>query len=266
MIFSRRALRSLPMMIAVLLSACGGGETTPLDTTTFVANARRQDCSGIRNKLYVIDNRTVLSERIGNCPDNSYAQVLYGANVETVLCYAQQTIAGPVSSCKEPAYAALFDTMRKNLDRPDLGLGASHSVREVSFVSLDGTSPASDILFSNAFSGIATPTQVVVRDAGAFAALWKQHGANTSPAPAIPTVDFNTHMVIGLFAGTSQGCHDAVLQRLVFSGDVLFAQYMVRHIAQGAVCNAALTAPMQLTIVKRIDGEVVFMRNMPPQQ
>ena len=147
MMFSGRALRALPQMIAVLLTACGGGggpastpvitapgiqigEPTPgaFATAAFVAKARVEHCSELRNKLYVIDNRMVLWDRAGNCPDNSNAQVLFGATVDTVLCSAGDSIAGPVVSCKDAADRPPFDTIRKNLERADLGLAGSHSV------------------------------------------------------------------------------------------------------------------------------------------
>lgn len=267
---------ALPLMIAVMLSACGGesastlsaanvmqsGEPPPvlLATTAFVSRARLEHCSEVRNRLFVLDNRMVLWDRVGNCPDNSFAQVLFGANVDTILCSAKETIAGPVVSCTDPANRALFDTIRNNLPRTDLGLGAGHSVTEVNFLPRDGSAVPFEALFNTAFSGIGTPRQVVVRDAAAFAELWKQHGANTSPAPASPTIDFYRHMVIGLFAGTSQSCHEIGLRRLTVSGDKLVAQYTNRVIISVAPCHTALTAPMQLTIVKRSDAAVQFER------
>jgi hypothetical protein len=123
-------------MFTFFLSACGGGDSAQvaMDTTAFVAKAKLEKCGDIRNKLYVLDERTVLWERAGNCADNASAQVLFGDNVDTVLCTANDTVGGQVAGCKDPANRAVFDTIRNNLNRADLGLAGSYRVREVSIL------------------------------------------------------------------------------------------------------------------------------------
>lgn len=284
MMFAARALRALPLLVILNLSACGGGggggtvpapviispgiqigEPSPVAfvTTAFVTRARAENCSEIRNRLFVVDNRMVLWDRVGKCPDNASAQVLFGANVDTVLCSAGDSIAGPVVSCKNAADRTLFDTLRKNLDRADLGVAPGHSVREVPYWPAEGAGISFTRLASAAMSGIVAPKQVVVRDAAAFAALWQQHGANTDSAPDLPKVDFSTHMVIGLFAGYSGGCHSISLQRVLASGNVLVAEYQENEGPAGAVCIAAMTSPMQLTVLMRTEAAVTFRRVAP---
>lgn len=280
MMFAARALRALPLLITVSLSACGGGGTggapapvspifaappvaAALLTTAFVAKARAEPCSDIRSRLLVLDTRMVLWDRAGSCPDNASAQVLFGATVDSVLCSASDTIAGPVVSCKDAADRALFDTLRKNLDRADLGVAGTFSVREVAFLPAEGAVLAFDALASAGMSAIVAPKQVLVRDAAAFAALWQQHAAAINPAPALPKVDFSTHMVIGLFAGTSGGCHDISLQRVFVSGEALVAEYQEHDAPVGAICIAAQTSPMQLTVLRRSEATVTFRRLGP---
>lgn len=287
MTFLRRALRALPLMFALLLSACGGGGdaitaalvTAPVSnapgirigepspaafaTVVFVTRARLENCSDIRNRLYVIDKRMVLWDRAGNCPDNGHAQILFGADVDTVLCSASDSIAGPLVSCKDPADRALFDTIRQNLGRTDLGLAATHSVVEVNFLPRDGAAIAFEALFNSGMSAIVAPRQVVVRDAAEFAILWQQHGASLSPAPGLPKVDFTTQMVIALFAGASAPCHDISLQRVFVSGDKLVAEYQEHDAGPGVACIAAQTSPMQLSVVKRSDAALEFRRVSP---
>lgn len=283
MMFAGRALRAVALLVTLFLSACGGGggagpapviispgiqlgEPSPVAfvTTAFVARARVEHCSEVRNRLFVIDNRLVLWDRAGNCPDNANAQVLFGANVDTVLCSAGDSIAGPVVSCKNASDRALFDTLRKNLDRADLGIGGTYSVREVSFLPVEGSAIAFfDTLASAGMSSILAPRQVVVRDAAAFAVLWQQHAVGINPAPALPKVDFNTQIVIGLFAGTSAGCHDISLQRVVVSGEALVAEYQEHDAPPGSACIAAQTSPMQLTVLGRTEAAITFRRVAP---
>lgn len=274
MMYTGRVLRALPLAACLALSACGGGEggktpvlispgigigeptPPPLNVTPFIEKARTEACSDVRNRLFVIDNKMVLSDRAGNCADNSYGQVLYGASVDNGLCSASDSIAGPVASCKDEASRVLFDTMRKNLDRPDLGLGAGHSVKEVFFLPAEGTGLALGELAKASTSAISTPRQLVVRDAAAFEALWREHGANALPAPALPKVNFATHMVIAVFAGAKPGCHEIRIQRVLVSGARLVAEYVERDINPFAVCIAAQSAPMHMMAVPRSDAPV----------
>lgn len=147
---SSGAMRVFSLASALFLAACGGGGgeapvnapgiqigeqvPAPLATGPFIAMARAEPCSDIRNRLFILDNQMVIWDRAGNCPDNSSALVLYGATVEAVLCSSADTIAGPVTSCKDEAHRPLFDTLRKNLDRPDLGLGGAHTLKIIDFV------------------------------------------------------------------------------------------------------------------------------------
>ena len=133
----------MSLISALFLSACGGGDAGlgPVATNReaiaiapFIAIAKAETCGDIRNKLFVIDNKMVLSERAGNCPDNGHSQVLYGTNAETILCQAHDSIAGPTVSCPHEGSRALFDIIRKNLDKADLGLGAVHTVTPVKFL------------------------------------------------------------------------------------------------------------------------------------
>ena len=281
MMFSGRALRALPLMSALALSACGGGggvntpvlispgigigEPNPsaLVTTPFVEKARTESCSDLRNKLYVIDGKMVLSERRGNCADNSYGHVLYGASVDKVLCYAADSIAGPVVSCKDEADRALFDTVRKNLDRPGLGLDASHTVKEVFFLPAEGLSLPMEMVAGAGISGVQAARQVVVRDDAAFSMLWKEHTANITPPPAIPKVDFTSSMVLAVFAGNSSPCARIGLQRVAVSGGKLVAEFDKRENDPLALCIAAQSAPMQMVSVQRSDAAVEFRAVSP---
>lgn len=150
---SGRYLNALPMALAMLLAACGGGGTAStssqagvqgvavgepspaarLDTASFVAAARTEHCADIRNRLFVVDQKYVFWDRAGNCADNAYAQSLYGASLDKLLCAQSDSIMGPRSSCSDESARSLFDTLVKNREVAGLGLDSGHVVEEVKF-------------------------------------------------------------------------------------------------------------------------------------
>jgi len=75
-------------------------------------------------------------------------------------------------------------------------------------------------------SGVRTPTQVVIRDAGAWRALWTRHaGAQGIP----PAVDFDREMVIAIFAGIQPMATRLAISRIVREPDRLVVYYMLRE-------------------------------------
>ena len=115
----------------LLVASCGDGRNTNqsrIDGNAFIQMAQQATCADIKNKLYVIDQVMVLSDRAGNCPDASFSQVLYGPTINDVYCTNQDSIAGPVKRCDVATFQSIFDTMIANLAQPDLGLGPAHSV------------------------------------------------------------------------------------------------------------------------------------------
>jgi hypothetical protein len=126
------------MALAVLLLAisCEDESTEPtfeIDLTPFKDLARAADCAGIQNRLYLIDSQLVFWYRAGDCPDNSYAQKLFGSKVDHILCDSHDSIAGPVINYLDDRYRSMFDTIIANVDQPDLGLSPDHTVQAITF-------------------------------------------------------------------------------------------------------------------------------------
>ncbi|MDL2355839.1 MAG: hypothetical protein QFF03_11335 [Pseudomonadota bacterium] len=137
---------ALALACALSLSACGGGNSGALDSyagqgiavgepngalpiaADFVALAQQASCADQRNRLFMIDKRMVFWDRAGSCADNAYARKLFGATPQTLLCSLSDSIGGPQTSCTDESVRALFTTIVANLDKGDLGLGASHQV------------------------------------------------------------------------------------------------------------------------------------------
>lgn len=95
--------------------------------------AKASQCADTRNRLFLIDGQLVFWEIAGSCSDAAFGVRLYGASPDQVLCYYQDSIGGPFRYCRDERYRGAFDTMTRNLDNPDLGLGPGHTVQPVPF-------------------------------------------------------------------------------------------------------------------------------------
>jgi hypothetical protein len=265
-------------ILGLTLAACGGGNSTQSapDRTAgqgvavgapngsapvfsdYVRLAQDAACASVRNRLFLIDAKYVLWDRAGDCPDNAYAQTLMGATPQAVLCTSSDTIAGPRTSCSDPGLRPLFDTMMKNLDKPDLGLGADHKVEALSFQPGDAVNFISVV--NATYSNIATPRQAVVRDGAAWAALWAEHSGSNA---ALPQVDFTKQMVVGVFLGARpNGCYRTDITEVALLDGKLAVSHTDTEPGPGTICTMAITYPAHLVIVPRTEAPVAFVRKV----
>ena len=115
----------------ILVAACAPKRLVPdFPLKPFQDMARKSMCTESKNRLFLIDGKTVLWDRAGLCPDNAYEQTWFGPSPDQVICKAHDSIAGPRKTC-DPSRATEFDTMLENLDAPDLGLGKDHRVETI---------------------------------------------------------------------------------------------------------------------------------------
>lgn len=268
-----RLLCAVPLAGMLLLVSCGGGggaadalnqqaspgiavgepapNGTPLDTAPFVARAQQEPCADLRNRLFVIDNKQVFWDRAGNCPDNSYAQRLFGATPEIVLCETSDSIIGPRTSCSDDQARAMFDIILKNRDQPDLGLGSAHKVEPVKMTRL-----AFQDVDRGSHSQISAAQDVVIRDSAAFSKLWSAHTGNSIPEPAI---DFQRYMVVGSFLGNRMnGCYSTEITDVYRTGNKITVQRTDWEPGQGDVCTLAIVSPAHLVKIERSDDPVEF--------
>ncbi len=120
----------------LLLPGCRSNPAEPrtgIDLTPFKAMARGGPCTQIRNRLFLIDEQLVFWDRAGNCSDAAYGETLFGSTLNDALCNFHDSIAGPIKTCRDDHYRAMFDTIITNLDKPDLGLGPPHRVQPIPF-------------------------------------------------------------------------------------------------------------------------------------
>ncbi|MES2151051.1 MAG: hypothetical protein V4508_14825 [Pseudomonadota bacterium] len=280
---SARPLGALAL-ITSLLSACGGGSATPEVRLTqgiavgepspsapvpvvadFIRVARQASCSDISNRMVMIDQKLVYWDTAGNCADASYARQLLGATPQTVLCSMSDTIAGPRTACSDAQYRSMFDTILSKRDKADLGLGSAHRVEPIPFLPASGSALKFSTVVNDAFSGVLKAQVAVVSDDAAWAALWAQHSATRSPAPALPKIDFSRQMLLGVFSGQHpNGCHELSINRIVVDGERLVVEYVDRDVAPLAVCIAALTANAYIVAIDRVDAKVDFVAQLTP--
>jgi hypothetical protein len=121
----------------LLVLDCGGkdsnGTGNQISLAPFIQAAKESVCHEIRNRLFLIDQHLVFWDRAGNCPDNSYAQILYADSPNVILCERHDSIGGEVKTYRDLQYKTLFDTAASNIDQPNLGLDGSHTIQAIPF-------------------------------------------------------------------------------------------------------------------------------------
>lgn len=270
-------------VVGVTLAACGGGGDTPVMknqqagqgiavgepnggvpvVSEYIKMAQEESCTSTRNNLYVVDSKYVLWDHADyGCADASWGVRLMGATPQAVLCTSHDSIAGPRTSCTDESLRPLFDTVLKNLDKADLGLGSGHKVERVSFLPKSGSPVAYKTVVSEAFSNIEAPREVVIKDAAAWSALWAEHSKTRIAAPEF---DFSSHMLVAVFAGNRNidcGTFDVVY--VGAKDGKLLVEYEYRDMSPVATCLPVVTQPMRVIAVPKIDAPVEFRRIISP--
>ena len=110
-------------------------------------------------------------------------------------------------------------------------------------------------------SGIDRPTQVVVRTAADWAALWQRHESGK----ALPDVDFSREMVLAVAAGSRPtGGWEVDILGVERAADAVVVRYTIRGPQRGQIAASIVTSPFQFVRVPAVDGPVRFERVNPP--
>lgn len=264
-----------------LLAGCGGGadSAAPGDkqfgqgiavgepnggvpvVSEFVKEVQGASCASERNRLFLVDDKYVVWDRAGQCADNAWGLVLMGPTPQAVLCSAGDSIAGPRTTCADERARPMFETIQKNLDKADLGLGSGHKVEPVRFLPPAGEALAFRSLVKEAYSGVNAPREVLIKEQAAWSALWTEHTRIRTPAPALPEVDFTRQMLVGVFSGERHnGCVETSVLRTVAGEGRLVVEYEERDITAVAICMAVVGQPMQVVAIDRVDVPVEFVK------
>ncbi|GAB2858715.1 hypothetical protein GCM10027277_28990 [Pseudoduganella ginsengisoli] len=276
---------ALAMAALVSLSACGGGggmaeqmsaavtpgtqgiavgEPNPsalVDKAVFTKMAQGAACSDKLNRLYIIDNAQVFWDVAGSCADASYSQALFGATPELKRCSSGDSIAGPRTSCTDERYRETFDTIIKNRDKADLGLGTSHKIEVVDLTPQlkAGDTVPFEQLVVNQYSGNSEFKTAAVTDAKGWTVLWRQINANRTEVPVEPSIDFNKKMVLAVFTGYGDGCAGVSIVRTSVLEGVLHVEYAkAPPPAPDVACTMVVTSPVAVAVVDKFDGKISF--------
>ena len=99
-------------------------------------------------------------------------------------------------------------------------------------------------------------SQVTVRTAAEWEALWKDH----APTEKMPAVDFAKDMVVGIFLGTKPSAgHEVEIVGVRPEGKDLIVEYVQKQPAPGTMAAQILTEPFHLVAVPKHTGTVRFM-------
>jgi hypothetical protein len=104
------------------------------------------------------------------------------------------------------------------------------------------------------YSAATEPRSAVVRDQDGWEKVWKEAHKGSSPAPALPKVDFSKHMVLAVFAGPKKtGGYAVKVSELRGGSDELVAVISESRPAPKSVAAQVITSPVALALVPRAD-------------
>ncbi len=129
------------------------------------------------------------------------------------------------------------------------------SVVEPTPVAIERLNPAN----AGTYSGMLKPIRAVVRDAVTFENLWKAAWTFT-PAPAVPEVDFATHVVLVVALG-EQGSGGYAIQVAEVVSEGYGLRALVHSTAPGSGCavTTALTQPVEFVGVAAKGAAIRFV-------
>lgn len=110
-------------------------------------------------------------------------------------------------------------------------------------------------------SGIREPREVIIKDASSWAKFWAEHQSNMgTPAPA-PVVNFNKHMVIGIFVGDRGSSGFSVeITNIKEIGKETVVSYRETQPSSGRMQLSIMTQPYHLRAIPRTNYPIRFKK------
>ena len=163
--------------------------------------------------------------------------------------------AGKLVVSHEERDLQTFAICTQAVSSPMVAVAVARSDAVVEFVNMKPVQLAFRELDRSSRSLVVQPKNVVVRDAAALAALWAEHGG---PSP-LPHIDFQRHMVIGVFTGSQpNGCHSTEIERIERAAGKLIVARSDTEPGPGVMCTLAIVHPAHIVMVERSDAPVEF--------
>ena len=123
-----------------------------------------------------------------------------------------------------------------------------------------------DQRYTAVYSGFDQPAQLVIRDAGGWAAFWNQMHQGQSPVPALPAVDFDRQMAIAAAMGTQHsGGYAIAIESLSFGSEEVLVGVLATSPGHSCGVTAVLTQPVDAVVVSRSDAAVRFQASAAVQ-
>jgi hypothetical protein len=108
-------------------------------------------------------------------------------------------------------------------------------------------------------SGYGDSARVVVRNQSQWREVWARIAGNASPAPEPPEIDFSTEMVLVAAMGTRpSGGWSIRIDRVARRANTVWVAVTLQQPGAGCLSTAALTAPVDVVVIQRMDGKVVW--------
>jgi hypothetical protein len=117
---------------------------------------------------------------------------------------------------------------------------------------------------SSAIRAQRSPEFLVARTSVEWAAAWKlpsidQHGEATRAIQALPSVDFQRSMIVGIILPTSSdGCTGVTIHRAILSNEQVTVKYRERKPQSGDICTQSFATAYHFVKVSRSPLPVVF--------
>ncbi len=112
-----------------------------------------------------------------------------------------------------------------------------------------------------AFSGIAEPKQIAIRETSAWKEFWAQHAVNEKEAEKVPEVNFDTHMVLAVTMGRQRtGGYTVEITKVEAEGDKLVATIQRRVPPVNGVLIQVITSPFHFVAVPKSSLKVEFVQ------
>ena len=139
----------------------------------------------------------------------------------------------------------------------------------VSMILIAGVNAAEPIkirtLSQGNFSGIQTPSEIVVTNTAQWAEVWTKHSAQRTPKENPPAVDFEKETVLFVALGSKPtGGHKVEIAEVLKVADKTEALVKIRAPQPGGFSIQALTAPYHVVAIPKVKGPVTFRKEQAP--
>ena len=108
-------------------------------------------------------------------------------------------------------------------------------------------------------SGLTDSARVVVRDARAWEAIWRDVWRNTTPVPALPVIDFEREMVVVAALGSRRsGGYGILVEGATRTAGGVEVSILKQSPGPRCGATAAITTPVDIARLRRVEGALRF--------